>query len=128
MNFSRITKNHFNIFLWDAIGAFLSLVLLLFLIIPNEIFFGLSESIAINLTILISVLLIFSTSCFFLKPQNWKLFMKFVVLGNVSYCLFTLTTIFLNFKQLTIFGASYFFIEIVVVFFIVRIEIATIRK
>jgi hypothetical protein len=72
--------------------------------------------------------LIFSTSCFFLKPQNWKLFMKFVVLGNVSYCLFTLTTIFLNFKQLTIFGASYFFIEIVVVFFIVRIEIATIRK
>lgn len=128
MNFSRIIRNHLNIFLLDAVGAFLSIVLLLFLIIPNEIFFGLSEPVAINLAIPISVLLLFSTSCFFLKPQNWKLFMKFVVLGNIAYCLFTSVIILLNFKELTIFGASYLFIEILVIFFIVLTEIATIKK
>ena len=128
MNFSRITKNHFNIFLLDAIGAFLSIFLLLFVVMANEIFFGLSKSLATNLVIPILGLLIFSTSCFFLKPQNWKLLMKFVVLGNVSYCLFILATIFLNFKQLTILGVSYFLIELLIICFLIGIEIMTIRR
>ena len=128
MNLSRIIRNHLNIFLLDAIGAFISIILLLFLIKPHEIVFGLSQPVAINLVIPISVLLLFSTSCFFLKPQNWKLFMKFVVLGNIAYCLFTSVIILLNFKELTIWGELYFLSEILVIFFIVGIEIATIRK
>ena len=128
MNFWRFIKSHFNIFLLDAVGAFLSIFLLLFVIMPNENFFGLSKPVAINLSIPISVLLLFSMSCFLLKPQNWKLYMKFVVLGNLAYCLFTATVIFLNFKQLTTLGVSYFLIEILVICFIGGIEIMTIRR
>ena len=128
MNFSRITKNHYDVFLLDAIGAFASIFLLFLLIVPNENFFGLSHSIAINLSIPILCLMIFSASCFFLKPTKWKVFMKFVVLGNLAYCLFTTIIILQNFKQLTILGVSYFLIEILVILLIVRIEIMAIRK
>jgi hypothetical protein len=128
MDFSRITQKYHHVFLLDALGAFVSIFLLLFLIQPNENFFGLSYTSAINLSIPISGLLIFSTSCFFLKPKNWKLFMKLLVFGNVVYCLFTSVIIFLNFKELTFWGVSYFLIEILVIFLIVSIEIATYRK
>jgi hypothetical protein len=128
MNFSRISNEHNQVFLLDALGAFVSIFLLFFLIVPNENFFGLAFSTAINLSIPILGLLIFSTSCFFLKPKNWKLFMKLLVFGNVVYCLFTSVIIFLNFKELTFWGVSYFMIEILVILFIVSIEITTIRK
>jgi hypothetical protein len=128
MNFSRISNKHNQVFLLDALGAFVSIFFLFFLMVPNENFFGLSFSTAINLSIPILGLLIFSTSCFFLKPKNWKLFMKLLVFGNVVYCLFTSVIIFLNFKELTFWGVSYFMIEILVILFIVSIEITTIRK
>jgi hypothetical protein len=128
MNLSRITNKHYSVFLLDAMGAFVSIFLLFFLIAPNENFFGLSYLISTNLSIPISVLLIFSTICFFSKPQNWKQFMKFVIFGNLAYCLFTVIIIFQNFKQLTLWGVLYFLIEIIVILFIVKIEIATIKK
>jgi hypothetical protein len=128
MNLSKIINHHYNVFLLDALGAFASLLLLFFLIVPNENFFGLSHSTAIYLSIPILGLLIFSTSCFFSKPQNWKLLMKFVVFGNLAYCLFTAIIILQNFKELTHLGVLYFLIEVMVIILIVRIEIATIRK
>jgi hypothetical protein len=95
---------------------------------PNENFFGLSKSATVVLSIPITTLLIFSMSCFLLKPQNWKFYMKFVILGNLAYCLFTTTVIILKFKQLTLWGVSYFLLEILVILFIAGVEIMTLRK
>lgn len=128
MDFLRIINKHYNIFLLDALGASVSALLLFFLIKPNEPFFGVANSTAINLSIPVLGLLVFSSMCFFLKPQNWKLFMKMVIFGNLSYCLFTATIIFLSYKELTILGLLYFLLEILVIFVIVGIETLVVRK
>lgn len=128
MDLLKITNNHNHVFLLDAVGATISIFLLLFVLVPYGNFFGLSSSTLINLSIPIFGLLLFSMLCFFLKPQNWKLFMKLLALGNLVYCLFTSLIILLNFKELTIWGVVYFLIEIVLILFIVSIEMATVRK
>lgn len=112
----------YQIFLSDAIGAFVS-ILFLILIYLFERFFGVPKNDILVLITVPSLLVVYSSLCYFLKPKNWPLFLKIVATTNLGYCIFTLYLVFKKISLFTFFGVLYFFIEIVVILFLVSIEL-----
>jgi hypothetical protein len=100
-----------NAFLIDGIGAAISALLLILIIAPFESFFGFPSEGAIYLAILPMVFCLYSLTCHFLKPKYWSIFLKCIAIGNILYCVFTITMAIYFFQQISIFGIIYFLNE-----------------
>ncbi|XDD43926.1 hypothetical protein AB3N58_06160 [Leptospira sp. WS60.C2] len=118
----------YSTFLLDAIGAFVSLLVLLVVILPFKQWFGMPVSALYILCILASIMFFYSSLCFFKKPKHWKPFLLGVILGNLTYC--SISTFFLitYWHQLETLGAFYFIWEKIVVLAIVGHEALVWKK
>lgn len=101
-------------FLIDGIGAAMSALLLLLVIVPFQTFFGFPSDAALKLSVLPLIFSIYSLTCYFTKPSS-PVFLKIIAVANILYCLLSLGLVIFYFAQLTVFGLLYFLIEKLIV-------------
>ncbi len=111
-----------NIFLIDALGAFVSFIMLGF-VLPNfDSLLGIPVQVLFILSFLAFLLSIYSSLCYFYFPDKWKPYLKAIAIANGSYCIFTFLILTYYFDNITIWCWFYFIIEILIIFYLVRIE------
>lgn len=119
----KLALKPYQIILVDGIGACLSAMFLFLLLVPLQPYFGLPVDQLYVLGIIAACLMVFSLSCYFLKPLNRSLFLRAVIIANSVYACITSATLFINSDQLTTWGFLYFIGEIIVLVILVNIEI-----
>ncbi|ABZ93842.1 Hypothetical protein LBF_1322 [Leptospira biflexa serovar Patoc strain 'Patoc 1 (Ames)'] len=112
----------YTIFLLDALGASLSLLVLFAVIVPFQPYFGMPLEVLQKLGILAGIMFFYSNTCFMQKPKHWKWFLFGVILGNLTYCGFSMYFLFQNWIVLQPLGAVYFIWEKIVILAIVAYE------
>ncbi|WP_073485300.1 MULTISPECIES: hypothetical protein [unclassified Flavobacterium] len=127
-NIQNLIKDPKNIFLLDGFGALLTAVLLFFVLRTFNSFFGLSKITLVYLSLIAFIFFIYSSVCFFLAKNNWKLYLKIICTANILYCILTFGILIYNFQSISIFGIAYFLGEIVVIGGLVFLEIKTIKQ
>ena len=104
-----------NIFILDGIGATLSAFLLGVILVRFEPIFGMPLTPLYILASIAIMLATYSFSCYFILTDNWNsAFMKVIVIANLLYCCLSMTMVIYFFEELTIWGITYFLLEILV--------------
>jgi hypothetical protein len=116
-------KNPRKLFLIDGFGAVLSAFLLGVILIHFESYFGMSVDKLYFLTAIACVFAIYSLSCYFRFPTNWRPFLKLIAILNLTYSCLTLGLVVYLYQDLTALGLLYFLLEIVILIILGRIEL-----
>jgi hypothetical protein len=115
--------NSKNIFLIDGLGASLTAFLTGAILIFFVEYLGMPQNILVTLVSIACVFAVYSLTCHFLKPKNWRFFLVFIAILNLVYCA-ALVGFALHFAvRLTLLGISYFTAEVVVVLILVYAEL-----
>lgn len=102
-------------FLIDAVGAFVSVVLLALILPAIESVIGMPYRVLYLLAMIAAILCVFSTFCSMLVRDRWRPFLTVVAIGNLLYCVITGAVIVWFRGDLTLFGEIYFIGEVVVI-------------
>lgn len=127
MKFIRSKYYGSKIFLLDASGAFVSIILLFFLYIFEEHFGMPKKSLFIFIGIA-SAFFIYSSIIHIVKPLRWSVYLKIIATLNIFYCAFTIYHVFLHFENLTLYGKLYFAGEVLVIILLSIYELQTAIK
>jgi O-antigen/teichoic acid export membrane protein len=119
---SKLLRNPYLLFLVDGLGALLSATLLLLVVAPLEVYFGMPSTVVKVLGIIACMLMICSVSCCLVKPRQWILWMRTVAAANLLYACSTAILLFLYAHQLTLLGFLYFVGEIIILCILVILE------
>ena len=126
--FNNLQNNPKQIFLIDAIGAFLSALFLIAILGTFQAFFGMPMKIIYILSLLAVCFSIYSISCYFFIPNNWKPFLKDIIIANSCYCLLTIGMVVYFYQDLTALGVVYFLLELLVIIILVSFEIKMFKQ
>jgi hypothetical protein len=118
-------KGH-KIFLIDAVGAVVSVVLL-FLLYSFDEFFGMPKCVIKIFICIATAFFVYSATTCFIRPENWRFYLKIIAVLNISYCLFTIYQILQNLDTLTLYGYIYFIAEILVILILSTYELNNAR-
>jgi hypothetical protein len=116
-----------NIFLLDAFGAALSAVLLSFVLVIFEPYFGMPAAVLYQLGVIAGVFTIYSFSCYLLVHDNWQFYLRIIAIANSLYGLASIVLVVYHSSLLTTLGYAYFLGEIAVLAIIIYIEFKTIK-
>ena len=127
------TVNQMNIspkklFLFDAIGALISSVMLGIILAYIQPLVGMPKSILYLLAGIAFVFFIYSSFCFLFIKKNIKSFLIGIALANFGYCILSLIFMYNNFDLLTTLGITYFVLEKVIVIALASVEFKTALK
>lgn len=120
-----MTFNSKQIFLLDAIGATASAFLLGVIFPAFEDFFGMPLTVLYILASIACLLAVYSFTCFFRQPENWRLFLRIIAIVNLLYCCLTLGLVIYFYEVLTIWGLTYFIGEMLLILLLVSLEFKT---
>lgn len=113
--------NHKNIFLIDAVGAFMSLAGLV--IIYNYLnCFNLPRYIVQLLMVFPCIYMVFSSCCYITKLEKVKTPLFIIAIANLIYTIITTTVIFKYYPVIKTEGLFYFIAEILILIYIVVLE------
>lgn len=116
----QFSKNPKKLFLIDAIGAFVSAILILIL---SNFNLGISTQ---NLTGLIAFaigLSIYSIICFFSVHKKHIRFIRILTVTNLLYCILTFVMLIFHFSNLTIISLLYFPLELIIISLLIVFEL-----
>ncbi len=113
----------YTIFFLDAYGASVSLTLLAVVLIPFEHLFGMPISAIFYLCLCALVLFFYSSTCFMIKPKNWRLYLLGIIFGNLIYCTLSVYFMALHWNVLKTLGTFYFVSEKIVILALISWEI-----
>ena len=116
------------LFLFDGLGAALTTFFLYFLLRPYYNYFGMSENILKYLSVIALVYGVYSISCFFLIKDNWSPFLRIIGIGNLLYCILTMTLLFAYCPSLTRLGLTYFIAEILIIGLLIFTEFSVANR
>ena len=116
------------LFLTDSLGALLTAILLGFVLVRFEGFFGMPREVLYPLSFLAAFYAVYSFSCYWHLPDRWRPFLRAIAVANLGYCCLTTGLVVYFYPQLTHWGVAYFLTEIIVIISLVLIELHTIRK
>jgi len=116
-----------NVFLLDGLGAIVSALLMGLVIAQFVSFFGLPQKAAYFLTAFPVVYMFYSLSCHFRLPENWKPYLKMIIIANILYCFVSLGVVFYHFNELTTYGLVYLLLEKFVVLIVIVLELRVLR-
>jgi hypothetical protein len=114
--------NSSKIFLLDASGAFVSIILLSVLYIFEE-YFGMPQKILSIFIGIASVFCLYSVIIYLINPIRWRTYLKIIAILNICYCLLTIFHVFLYFENLTLYGNLYFVGEVLVIILLAIFEL-----
>ncbi len=118
-----------NIFIYDAIGAAITSLLVVFLVGKSPNFFGLEPKVCIILGLIAFGFSIYSLISHFLpRSFAFRFRLGFIAISNFLYCLFTFLIVFgmIEFsstREVTLWGKLYFIGEIMIVLMLVFVEL-----
>ncbi|MCW7508622.1 hypothetical protein [Leptospira levettii] len=118
----------YTIFLLDAFGASISLLVLFGVVLPFQPYFGMPTEVLYKLGILAGILFFYSNTCFMQKSKHWKPFLLGVIFGNLTYCGVSMYFLIENWNVIQPLGAFYFIWEKFVILAIVAYEIIVLKK
>ena len=116
-----------NIFLLDAIGALISAISLGIILPLLQSHIGLDKDL---LYILAGIAILFaccSLCSHYLKPIKWRLFLRIIIIANISYGLLTLSLVLYKYQTVGPIGKLYFILELIVLTLIISLEIRVLR-
>jgi hypothetical protein len=114
MKFISTNYNSSKIFLIDASGALVSIILL-FILYLFEDYFGMPKNIISVFIGIAAILFLYSTIIYLLSPKTWRTYLTVVAMLNICYSVFTIYHVFLCFEKLTLYGKLYFVGEVLVI-------------
>lgn len=123
---SQFARNPKKLFLVDAIGAFIS-GMLLFTISKSNLNLGLADSSLEFLILIAFCLFVYSLTCFLSVKKNIGLFIYTMAFANFLYCLLTIGILIQNSKRLTTIGITYFSIELIIIGLLIFCELRIAR-
>ncbi len=120
--FNKLKDNPKRIFLIDAFGAMLTSILLLAVLAPLDVYFGMPLSTLYLLSGIAFSLFLYSISCHRFVKSNWKPFLAIIITCNLSYSLISFVLVIKYFHLLTQLGLIYFSIELIVIGILAAVE------
>lgn len=126
--FDKYLSNPKKMLLADALGATLTALLLVGILVPFQEFFGMPLKVLIWFA---SFAGIFAGNSFLslLFPLKYQItFLKVMVFWNGFYCCVTAFLILVYFEKLTVLGLIYFIAEILIILGLVTLEIECVRR
>jgi len=125
-----------SVFLLDGIGAIVSFCLMFFMIAGFPEYFGLDPKIAYGLAIFPVFFGLYSFTCHFLKKgeRQFPKLLKGIIIANICYCILTGLILILYFpkegdvNRITLLGACYLIVEILVIVGVVYFEFLALRS
>lgn len=125
--FTELTQNPKAMFLTDSAGALLSTI---FLFIIAKVFsgFGMPPTSVYILAGIAFMLYLYSLVCFFFMVERWKPYLALTIAGNILYSVLTIALMVHFSQQLQPLGWAYFVLELVVLYFLVYLEIKTVKS
>lgn len=111
-----------NIFLLDSIGAFLTALLLGFVVVKFHDAFGMPQKTLYFLSALALAFALYSLFCYYYVTTKWRSYLYLIMIANILYCCLTTGLIFYYFHELTILGFVYFILEISIIIGLVFLE------
>ena len=117
-----------DIFLLDAAGALVSVVLLGVVLPLLEPLLGMPVSALRPLALWALVCLIYSSTCYLRADARRKRWLRGVVLLNSLYCVATALLVMHHFGRLTLWGVAYFVGEFAVILGLVAFELRVYRR
>jgi hypothetical protein len=127
MKFILAQYNSTKIFLLDATGAFVSIILLSTLYIFEE-YFGMPQKILSIFIGIASVFFFYSAIVYLVSPLKWRTYLTIIAILNICYCLLTIFHVFLYFENLTLYGQLYFVGEVLVIILLAIFELKIASK
>lgn len=112
-----------KLFLIDAIGALVSAFFLGVVLSGLQEKIGIPKHILYLLAILPVFFAIYSFSCYFFLREKQKFFLKGIAILNLMYCFLTIGLLFFHNHNLTWLGWTYFVVELIILFVLIRIEL-----
>jgi hypothetical protein len=119
---SKAEINPNRVFLVDAIGALLTTFFLFGILAQFESFFGMPSKTLYLLSGIAFCLFIYSITCHLLIAENWKPYLKIIIICNIIYGLLSIGFVNIHFEKITEFGIAYFVAEIIIIGIIVFLE------
>lgn len=117
-----------SIFLIDGMGALLTTFFLFVILRTFNEYIGMPTIALTYLSLIAVIFCLYSTTCFFLLKENWRPFLKIIIIANLLYCILTMTLLIAYHQSLTIIGMTYFVIEIIVVSGLVFVELQVLKE
>ena len=124
----KILINHLaekpkTLFLIDCLGAMLTTFFLFVLMRQFNEYFGMPKTILTYLSVIAICFCIYSTACLLFLNGRWTPFIRVIGIANLLYCALTMGLLIKYYPLLTIIGAVYFLIEIVIICGLAYIEL-----
>lgn len=114
-----------KLFLFDAIGAIISSILLAVVLTSYESFFGIPKNTLYILAAIPIVYVVYDIISY--RSNNTKLLLKGIAFLNVTYCFFSFILTSTHYETITLFGWLYIIGEVCIVLLLARFEL-TISK
>ncbi len=125
--FTKLTPGIKRLVLADSIGAFISCLLLVTIILLFQEQLGMPGKALYVLLGVGCMVAIFSTSCNFMVKKKGPFFLKIIAVANTLYCLLIAGLMVAYFNSLTFIGVTYFSIEILVIGLLVFVELSVVN-
>ncbi len=109
--------------LLDGLGALLTLLFLIGILVPFEAYFGMPKNVLYSLAIVAGLFAIYSLGSYFFLKKNWSPFLRGIAVANLLYCVATLGLVVYHFEKLTVLGVGYFLLEMVIIVVLVVVEL-----
>ncbi|WP_299315064.1 hypothetical protein [uncultured Aquimarina sp.] len=123
---NTFSKKPRQLFFIDGLGALLTIFFLTIVLTTFQEYIGMPKKTLYFLSVIAVIYGIHSISCYFLNPRNWHPFLKIIAFANLAYCFITIVFIYYYFQNMTVLGLLYFFLELLVIFGLVAIELMVI--
>ncbi len=125
---SKITSTPKLMFLVDALGALISFLSLLLILVPLERHFGIPVNLLYYLGAIAVCLFIYSFSCHKLIKTNWKPYLKIIISLNAAYSLLSIGLILVHYQTLRPLAFAYLVLELAVIACMIALEYKTLRQ
>lgn len=124
----NLKNKPYSLFGLDAAGAFLTAFMHGIVLIKFQSYFGMPKNVLLQLAIVALIYACYSTLCYFIKPENWRPYLRAIGISNLLFCLLTLVLLFYYKSQITLLAWIYFIVEICIICFISRVELNTVKR
>ena len=119
---NKLAASPKRVFLVDGLGALLTALLLGVVLARFEALFGMPKTTLYFLSPIAFFYSIYSFCCCFFNFNNWRPYLKTIIIANALYFVLTIGLLFYFYKQLTIVGLVYFLLELMVMCFLIFLE------
>jgi hypothetical protein len=124
MSLDYFARKPRTLFLLDGFGAAWTTSSLFFIQRHYHVYFGMPVNILAYLSVIGLIYCGYSMSCYILLNGHWPPYLRIIAIGNLLYCILTLTLSYSFYNSLSRIGLTYFLAETCIIALLVYIELS----